>query len=252
MQTVKTEFDFERADERAALALSQPESQAARAYIARVAEEDGAALVGHVARLRRGVSQLCADSFFDLTDALRAVNPAAASEVRAELEALIIGSQRLGNAAHALDISAQRAHWAAYECAPTKAPTAAPEVADAPDLMEGETQRDDDERDEERGDEAPDIGEDLPDEPPASARVAVSPAIADLPKIPVSDEAKRLRNQFWAVVNKAGLSAKPEQRKERLAAISKRVGRKVISINTLTREEWQDVIAGVEYQSLVW
>lgn len=248
------DFDFERADERDTLAQSQDESSGARAYIARVAEEDGAALVGHVARIRRGVSQLCADCFFDLTDNLRAVNPAAAAEVRDELEALIIGSQRLGSAAHALDVAATRAHWAAYECAPkvqpparesAPAPTRAPnadEMGDdwQPDLMDDETARDEDARD---------IGEDLADGPPTWARIAAAPAVADMPKIPVTDEGNRLRKQFWAVVNKAGLS---NQRDARLAAIGKRIGREVISINTLTREEWQDVISGIEYQSLVW
>lgn len=242
-----TDFDFERAD-----ALMQDEGPGARAYIARVAEEDGAALVGHVARIRRGVSQLCAECFFDLTDPLRAVNPAAASEVRAELEALIIGSQRLGNAAHALDISAQRNHWAAYEVkqpreaapAPTRAMNA-DEMNDdwQPDLMEGEGARDEDARD---------IGQDLPESAPASARVAAVPAVADMPKIPVSAEANSQRRQFWAVVNKQGLSSSPAQRDARLAAIGKRIGREVISINTLTHDEWQDVIAGVEYQSLSW
>ena len=245
---MKDEFDFESADQRAALALSQPESSAARMYIARVAEEDGAALVGHVARIRRGLSQLCADSFFDLTDPLRAVNPAAAAEVRAELEALLVGSQRLGNAAHALDIAAQRNHWACYYCPDAPEAAAAPDVAPVPashpDVMEGETARDED---------APDIGQDLPDCPPASvpasARVAVSPAVADLAKIPVTDEGNRQRKQFWAVVKKQGLS---NNRSARLKAISARLEREVISINTLTREEWQNVISGVEYQSLVW
>ena len=249
-----TDFDFERAD-----ALPQDDGPGARAYIARVAEEDGAALVGHVARIRRGVSQLCAECFFDLTDPLRAVNPAAASEVRAELEALIIGSQRLGNAAHALDVAAMRAHWAAYECAPATreaapapTPTHAPDDAEMgddwqPDDLEGERAHDEDARD---------IGQDLPEGPPApaSVRVPVVPAVAAMPKIPVTDEANRQRKQFWAVVNKAGLSSKSDKatRDARLAAISARVGREVISINTLTRDEWQSVISGVEYQSLVW
>lgn len=246
---MKDEFDFESADQRAALALSQPESSAARVYIARVAEEDGAALVGHVARIRRGLSQLCADSFFDLTDALRTVNPAAAAEVRAELEALLVGSQRLGNAAHALDIAAQRNHWACYYCPDAPEAAAAPDVAPVPashpDVMEGETARDED---------APDIGQDLPDCPPASAsvRVPVVPAVAAMPKIPVTDEANRQRKQFWAVVHKAGLSSHADQRAARLKAIGARLGREVVSINTLTRDEWQSVISGVEYQSLVW
>ena len=235
-----TDFDFERAD-----ALMQDETSGARTYIARVAEEDGAALVGHVARIRRGVSQLCAECFFDLTDPLRAVNPAAASEVRAELEALIIGSQRLGNAAHALDISAQRNHWAAYECAP-KAPANSGADVQLParpaDVGEDETARDDE--DGEWREAAP--------APAASARVAVAPDVADLPKIPVTPEANRQRKQFWAVVNKAGLSSKPDQRAARLKAIGERLGREVVSINTLTHEEWQSVISGVEYQSLVW
>lgn len=244
------DFDFKRAD---ALAQSQDESTGARAYIARVAEEDGAALVGHVAQLRRAVSQLAAAAFYDLTDPLRAVNPAAVSEVRAELEGLIIGSQRLGSAAHALDVAATRAHWAAYQCAPkasakreaAPAPTRAPNADEMnddwqPDLMEDETARDEDARD---------IGQDLPEGPPTWARIAAAPAIADMPKIPVTDEGNRLRKQFWAVVNKAGLS---NQRDARLAAIGERIGREVISINTLTRDEWQDVISGVEYQSLVW
>ena len=248
-----TDFDFERAD-----ALPQDDGPGARAYVARVAEEDGAALVGHVARIRRGVSQLCAECFFDLTDPLRAVNPAAAAEVRAELEALIIGSQRLGNAAHALDIAAQRNHWAAYapaptatrEAAPAPTPTHAPDAAEMgddwqPDDLEGETARDEDARD---------IGQDLPDCSPASVRVPVVPAVAAMPKIPVTDESNRQRKQFWAVVNKAGLSSKSDKptRDARLKAIGERVGREVISINTLTREEWQSVISGVEYQSLVW
>ena len=247
------DFDFERAD-----ALTQDDGPGARAYIARVAEEDGAALVGHVARIRRGLSQLCADCFFDLTDPLRAVNPAAASEVRAELEALLVGSQRLGSAAHALDVAAQRNHWAAYECAPTVAHEAAPaptraqseaqhaaEMGDdwQPDLEEGERARDEDARD---------IGQDLPEGPPASVRVAASPAVADLPKIPVTPEGNRQRKQFWAVVNKAGLSNHADQRAARLKAIGERLGREVVSINTLTHEEWQSVISGVEYQSLVW
>ena len=249
------DFDFKRAD-----ALAQEDGIGARAYTARVAEEDGAALVGHVAQLRRAVSQLAAAAFYDLTDPLRAVNPAASSEVRAELEALIIGSQRLGSAAHALDIAATRAHWAAYECAPkarakreaAPAPTRqmnADEMNDdwQPDLMEDETARDEDARD---------IGQDLPESAPASApasaRVADVPAVADMPKIPVSAEGNRQRKQFWAVVNKQGLSSAPAQRDVRLAAIGERIGREVVSINTLTRDEWQDVISGVEYQSLVW
>lgn len=248
------DFDFKRAD---ALAQSQDENTGARAYIARVAEEDGAALVGHVAQLRRAVSQLAAAAFYDLTDPLRAVNPAASSEVRAELEALIIGSQRLSSAAHALDVAATRAHWAAYECAPkvqpptresAPAPTRAPNADEMsndwqPDLMDDETGRDEDARD---------IGQDLPESAPASARVAAPPAVADMPKIPVTDEGNRQRQQFWAVVNKAGLSSAPAQRDARLAAIGKRLGREVVSINTLTRDEWQDVISGVEYQSLIW
>ena len=249
-----TDFDFERAD-----ALPQDDGPGARAYVARVAEEDGAALVGHVARIRRGVSQLCAECFFDLTDHLRAVNPAAAAEVRAELEALIIGSQRLGSAAHALDVAATRAHWAAYECAPSPAtreaapaPTRAPDAAEMdddwqPELAKGESARDDDARD---------IGQDLPECAPASvpgsARVAVTPDVAQMPKIPVTDEGNRQRKQFWAVVHKAGLSSSAAQRDARLKAIGARIGREVISINTLTGEEWESVIAGVEYQSLVW
>ena len=247
-----TDFDFERAD-----ALMQDDGPGARAYVARVAEEDGAALVAHVARIRRGVSQLCAECFFDLTDHLRAVNPAAAAEVRAELEALIIGSQRLGSAAHALDVGATRAHWAAYECAPSPAtreaapaPTRAPDAAEMdddwqPDLEEGEGARDEDARD---------IGQDLPEGPLASAsvRVPVVPAVAAMPKIPVTDEANRQRKQFWAVVHKAGLSSHADQRAARLKAIGARLGREVVSINTLTHDEWQNVISGVEYQSLVW
>ena len=247
------DFDFKRAD-----ALAQEDGIGARAYTARVAEEDGAALVGHVAQLRRAVSQLAAAAFYDLTDPLRAVNPAASSEVRAELEALIIGSQRLGSAAHALDVAATRAHWAAYECAPkasaqreaAPAPTRAPNADEMnddwqPDLMDDETARDEDARD---------IGQDLPESAPASARVAVVPDVAQMPKIPVTDEGNRQRKQFWAVVNKAGLSSKSDKptRDARLKAISARVGREVISINTLTHEEWQSVIGGVEYQSLVW
>lgn len=256
------DFDFKRAD---ALAQTEGETTGARAYIARVAEEDGAALVGHVAQVRRAVSQLCADCFFDLTANLRAVNPAAASEVRAELKNLITGSQRLGTAAHALDVAATRAHWAAYTRAP-EAPAKPREAAPAPtraqseaqfeaemgddwqpDLMEGEFSRDED---------APDIGQDLPEcapvAAPVSGRVAVAPAIADLPKIPVTAQGNDYRKQFWAVVNKAGLSPSPTQRDARLKAIGARIGREVLSINTLTGEEWESVIAGVEYQSLVW
>ena len=252
-----TDFDFERAD-----ALPHDDGPGARAYIARVAEEDGAALVAHVARIRRGVSQLCAECFFDLTASLRAVNPAAAAEVCAELEALIIGSQRLGSAAHALDVAATRAHWAAYECAPNAptqpareaapAPTRAPDAAEMdddwqPELAKGESARDEDARD---------IGQDLPAYPPASvpgsARVAVVPDVAQMPKIPVTDESNRQRKQFWAVVNKAGLSSHADQRAARLKAIGARLGREVVSINTLTHDEWQNVISGVEYQSLVW
>ena len=97
-----TDFDFERAD-----ALPQDDGPGARAYVARVAEEDGAALVGpcrahpsrRVAVVRRMLLR------FDRSISARSTPPPP-SEVCAELEALIIGSQRLGNAAHALDIAA--------------------------------------------------------------------------------------------------------------------------------------------------
>ena len=234
------EFHFDETSAARVVSPEPVESVGAQVYLARVAAEDGAALVGHVAHLRRGVSRavgLCLD---DLTKGLNRVSPAHAAHVREELAELLAGAQRLGGAAHRLDVAAQHAHTALFDALYNY----------SPELEAGETARDEDARDVESAPASPValLAPEAEAETEAEAPEAEAPRV----KIPVSDECHQLRRQFWAVVHKASLSSMDSKRDDRLNAIGAHIGREVDSINRMSAQEWSSTIYAIEDGSLMW
>lgn len=190
--------------------------------------EDAAALVAHTAKLRRQLLRLSSAATGDLSRELCDLSPRRATQISLTLITLNNTMNLVCDWARELDELARDAHAACYEPArPSRREAARPA-----DVSEDETARDDD-----------DAGE---------AGAPASPALADRPKVPVSDECNRLRRQFWAVVHKAGLSSLESRRDERIGAIGDYLGHPLDSINRMTPEEWSATIYAIEDGRLGW